>query len=206
MDCLDRTNVVQSVIGRKLLWKALSDSEIIQMPSQLGPFEKFQPEDLEKKFREVWSRNADVISVLYTGTNAMKTDFTRTGKRTKKGALMDGKYAITRYVKNNFYDGYNQNCIDLVTGKYKPKEHQYKKKSFNNFFYLVFLMLLMPFIIKYILDTLSQELFTHHQNTSSGKIKSNIFYYTVFGLSIFMLFKAITSNASKFIEKPILKH
>lgn len=206
MDCLDRTNVVQSVIARRLLWNALRDSEIIQIPGHLGPFEKFTSEELEKKFREVWSRNADVISILYTGTNAMKTDFTRTGKRTKKGALMDGKYAVTRWVKNNFYDGYNQNCVDLVTGKYKPKEHQYKKKPFNDFFYLVFLILCMPFVIKYILDTLDHELFAHHQNTSSGKVKSTIFYYTVFGLSIFMLFKAIGSNASKFIEKPILKH
>ena len=31
------------------------------------------------------------MSTLYAGTNALKTDFTRTGKRTVQGALTDGK-------------------------------------------------------------------------------------------------------------------
>jgi hypothetical protein len=44
------------------------------------------------------------MSILYTGTGAMKTDFTRTGKRTSKGALQDGKIALMRYVIGNFYD------------------------------------------------------------------------------------------------------
>ena len=54
--------------------------------SVLEPF----PDAIEDQFREMWTRNADVLSVLYTGTGALKTDFTRTGKRTKLGALKDG--------------------------------------------------------------------------------------------------------------------
>lgn len=57
------------------------------------PFEKFFPA-LEEAFREGWTMNADVISILYTGTPALKTDFTRTGKRTWKGALNDGRNSI----------------------------------------------------------------------------------------------------------------
>jgi len=45
------------------------------------------PYDLEKVFRDLWTKNADVMSFLYTGTGALKTDFTKTGKRTIKGAL-----------------------------------------------------------------------------------------------------------------------
>lgn len=52
-------------------------------PSPTGdPFQKF-PEKLEETFRAVWTRNADVMSILYSGTGALKTDFTRTGRRTK---------------------------------------------------------------------------------------------------------------------------
>jgi len=47
------------------------------------------------------------MSILYSGTGALKTDFTRTGKRTILGALNDGKNSLTRYFINNFYDGYN---------------------------------------------------------------------------------------------------
>jgi len=43
-------------------------------------------------------------------------------------------------VKGNFYDGYNQNCIDLVLGKYKPKNQEYKKQKVNNFFILAFVV------------------------------------------------------------------
>lgn len=48
------------------------------------------------------------MSILYSGTGALKTDFTRTGKRSTMGALNDGKNSITRYFINNFFDAYNQ--------------------------------------------------------------------------------------------------
>lgn len=44
-------------------------------------FERF-PDKFEEIFRDAWTNNANVISLLYSGTPALKTDFTRTGKRT----------------------------------------------------------------------------------------------------------------------------
>lgn len=46
------------------------------------------------------------MSIQYTGTPALKTDFTRTGKRTKAGAINDGINSVKRYFLNNFYDGH----------------------------------------------------------------------------------------------------
>ena len=57
------------------------------------------------------------MSYLYTGTPALKTDFTRTGARTYKGAMNDGINSITRYYINNFTDGYYQDCLDVCTSK-----------------------------------------------------------------------------------------
>ncbi len=71
------------------------------------------------------------MSFLYTGTGALKTDFTKTGKRTIKGALQDGKNSIERYFLNNLFDGHNQNCVDLLLGKLKPKQQNYKLQSVN---------------------------------------------------------------------------
>ena len=68
------------------------------------PFEKFSSVFLEDAFREGWTQNADQMSILYTGTPALKTDFTRTGKRTRKGAMMDGKNSLERYYINNYCD------------------------------------------------------------------------------------------------------
>ncbi|KAG0001692.1 hypothetical protein BGZ79_004302 [Entomortierella chlamydospora] len=61
----------------------------------------------------LWADNADVVSRAYSGTGALKNDFTRTGKRTKSGALRDLQNSIVRYVKNNFLDGARQDAYDL---------------------------------------------------------------------------------------------
>ena len=53
------------------------------------------------------------MSNAYSGTGALKTDATRTGKRTKQGVLKDGWNSVVRYVKNNYMDGPRQvrlNC------------------------------------------------------------------------------------------------
>ncbi|CRK26752.1 hypothetical protein BN1708_018267, partial [Verticillium longisporum] len=68
----------------------------------------------------MWADNADVVSCSYSGTGAMKTDVTRTGKRTKVGALQDGRIGVTRYFKNNFLDGPRQDSFDLFLGVYSP--------------------------------------------------------------------------------------
>ena len=69
----------------------------------------------------VWSEHADAISKAYSGTGALKTDFTRTGKRTKKGAFGDFYKGAMRYLKNNFFDGARQDAFDLITGVWTPE-------------------------------------------------------------------------------------
>lgn len=67
----------------------------------------------------MWADNADAVSTTYSGTGALKTDFTRTGQRTKAGAMQDLQNSLTRYVKNNFLDGIRQDGFDLFLGNYK---------------------------------------------------------------------------------------
>jgi hypothetical protein len=54
----------------------------------------------------------------YSGTGALKTDFTRTGKRTTVGALADLQNSIVRYIKNHYFDGTRQDAFDLIHGVY----------------------------------------------------------------------------------------
>lgn len=129
MDCLDRTNVVQSVISRYILLSWLVKLGIMTKSRNSGPFERL-PENLEEIFRNQWTKNADVISILYSGTPAMKTDFTATGKRTWKGSLKDGYNGVKRYFLGNFYDSkdqviifINKDFIDFGLGKLKPRKN-----------------------------------------------------------------------------------
>ena len=129
MDCLDRTNVVQSIFGRYMLFQQLSNEA-----KDLGPESKNEKlwSSLNEAFegtamtlpwgvgevahRLLWADNADAISRLYAGTPALKGDFTRTGKRTKKGALDDGMNSLQRYYLNNFLDADRQEGYDLLVG------------------------------------------------------------------------------------------
>lgn len=70
------------------------------------------------------------MSYLYTGTPALKTDFTRTGKRTHQGAFNDGVNAVTRYFINNFTDGYYHDCLDIATLRLVPEKSKLRKRSF----------------------------------------------------------------------------
>lgn len=108
MDCLDRTNVVQSVVSRWVLNRQLRDIGILGADEKFESFNQF-----ELMFRNVWADNADAVSCAYSGTGALKTDFTRTGNRTKAGALQDFQNSVVRYIKNNFLDGNRQDAYDL---------------------------------------------------------------------------------------------
>lgn len=113
MDCLDRTNVVQSLIARYVLEKQLFELGIFGKDNKITEFDEF-----EIAFKNIWADNADMIAHQYTGTGALKTDYTRTGKRTKWGLLQDGVNSMIRYYKNNFSDGFRQDGIDLILGNY----------------------------------------------------------------------------------------
>lgn len=107
IDCLDRTNVVQSMLARRSLQQVLEKLKIISPGQAIESIFV-----LDSLFKNVWADNADLVSVQYSGTGALKTDFTRTGKRSIQGALQDGINSLTRYVKNNFSDGFRQVFID----------------------------------------------------------------------------------------------
>ncbi|KAI9682058.1 MAG: hypothetical protein M1817_000112 [Caeruleum heppii] len=115
MDCLDRTNLVQSMLARWTINRMLMDVGVLQRGESADSDAAF--EDL---FRNVWADNADVVSKSYSGTGALKTDFTRTGERTKAGMLQDFNNSITRYVRNNFLDGPRQDAFDLFLGAHLP--------------------------------------------------------------------------------------
>ncbi|PVH16959.1 uncharacterized protein CXQ87_004517 [Candidozyma duobushaemuli] len=117
MDCLDRTNVVQSMLGRWVLQRQLELNNYLSSAGQ--PWELVDP-DFNLFFQSFWADNADAVSNAYSGTGALKTDYTRTGKRTKMGALQDLNNSITRYYLNNLRDGHRQDAYDLFLGNYRP--------------------------------------------------------------------------------------
>ncbi|XP_017060093.1 phosphatidylinositol-3-phosphatase SAC1 isoform X1 [Drosophila ficusphila] len=120
IDCLDRTNVVQSMLARRSLTTVLQKLGVLHVGQRV----ENSSAHFESLFKGVWADNADLVSLQYSGTCALKTDFTRTGKRTKAGALQDGKNSLMRYYLNNFADGQRQDSMDLFLGKYLINDNE----------------------------------------------------------------------------------
>ncbi|KAK1304418.1 Phosphoinositide phosphatase SAC7 [Acorus calamus] len=113
IDCLDRTNVTQSMIGRKMLEKQLQQMGTFGANDMLSAYPNF-----DASFKILWANHGDEISIQYSGTPALKGDFVRYGRRTIQGILNDGWNALARYYLNNFVDGTKQDAIDLLHGHY----------------------------------------------------------------------------------------
>ncbi|GIL91240.1 hypothetical protein Vretimale_18840 [Volvox reticuliferus] len=121
IDCLDRTNVVQGVLGRKALEAMLGAMGILSGGVRGSGSERGLPDafpEVEREFKILWADHGDAVSTQYAGTGAMKSGFTRTGKRTFGGVIDDGVKAVVRYYVNNFQDGRKQDAVDLFTGAY----------------------------------------------------------------------------------------
>ena len=129
MDSLDRTNVVQSVFGRYFLRLMLLDLNLTNVPPSKENISIEFIGDFEKKFKNLWADNGDNLAYTYSGTGAMKSDFVRTGKRTKMGALRDGYLTTKRLYINNLMDGYNQDCHDYFLGNININKDKLKSHS-----------------------------------------------------------------------------
>ncbi|CAO3623916.1 unnamed protein product [Cunninghamella echinulata] len=150
IDCLDRTNVVQTMLAKWMInkWESILSLKLSNDPLFI------------KAFNSAWADNADSLSIAYSSTRALKTDYTRFGKRTVLGLYNDFSNSLIRYIKNNYFDGDRQDAIDLFLGRfnrdnqdrietytiYAPKYALWKIQtapcllicSFSTFFWLLF--------------------------------------------------------------------
>ncbi|KAL3527288.1 hypothetical protein ACH5RR_011944 [Cinchona calisaya] len=113
IDCLDRTNVTQSMIGQKMMEFQLRRLGIFYAEETISTHPNF-----DESFKILWANHGDDISIQYSGTPALKGDFVRYGQRTIQGILKDGWNALMRYYLNNFCDGTKQDATDLLQGHF----------------------------------------------------------------------------------------
>ena len=116
----DRTGSSERSAGRSKATTTTTTTTTMLPPQYVRAF-RLRPltlpwSDGEISHRHLWADNADHISRLYAGTPALKGDYTRTGRRTKRGALDDGVNSLTRYYLNNFLDADRQEGMDLLVG------------------------------------------------------------------------------------------
>ncbi|KAG9323780.1 hypothetical protein KVV02_000833 [Mortierella alpina] len=107
LDCLDRTNVIQSNLSKEALESLLDN--LLPQDSRFG--------SLMLMHSELWADNGDMLSKIYTGTGALKSEVTRSGKMSFASMLGDATKSINRFYINNFQDKDRQEVIDVLLGK-----------------------------------------------------------------------------------------
>ncbi|XP_041376038.1 phosphatidylinositol-3-phosphatase SAC1-like [Gigantopelta aegis] len=194
MDCLDRTNVVQGMLAKEVLQEQLARFGVMESEQTITDGSVF-----DLIYKNVWADHADVISKQYAGTGALKTDFTRTGKRTGLGLIMDGLNSAVRYFKNNFQDGFRQDAIDLFLGNHIVEETEGVSepsplKVERDWKYyavpVIFLVAMAMFVISILLP---DEHFTE-----------NLMYILFWGTASAITLAVIVTYGQEFVDQPRL--
>ncbi|CAK7243531.1 MAG: Inositol-1,4,5-trisphosphate 5-phosphatase 1 [Sporothrix thermara] len=105
LDCLDRTNLIQTIISQ------------MAVEAFLHQHEEYAGADFWVRHSNLWADNGDALSKIYAGTGALKSSFTRHGKMSLAGAIADARKSATRLYINNFADKGRQNTIDMLLGR-----------------------------------------------------------------------------------------
>ncbi|EGG21606.1 putative phosphoinositide phosphatase [Cavenderia fasciculata] len=186
IDNLDRTNVVQSLFARTSLEK-------YQMAALKFPQTLITSSSFDHAFKNIWADNGDRLSTHYSGTGALKGDFTRTGKRNFAGVLRDGQNSVIRYYLNNFVDGFRQDAFDLFTGAYQINPEKLKNPKHSTPLVWVFLLLFFALVVYlFMIPTFSSGV-------------TNFIYFIIYW---FMIFFGVSSTMKRFnnnfIDRPKL--
>ncbi len=107
LDCLDRTNFIQSKIACDVLTTILSkcgfDIKTIFNADSITSATD-DPENTSRvvtALKNIWADNGDLISKHYTGTGSTHTNITRTGKRDFMGMMDHGWKSINRFYQQH---------------------------------------------------------------------------------------------------------
>ncbi|TWU78378.1 inositol polyphosphate 5-phosphatase [Metarhizium rileyi] len=105
LDCLDRTNLIQTLISQ------------MAVESFLAHRSDYAASDFWMRHSSLWADNGDSLSKIYAGTGALKSSFTRHGKMSLAGAMADMRKSVQRIYHNNFIDPSRQVTIDMLLGR-----------------------------------------------------------------------------------------
>ncbi|RMY60239.1 hypothetical protein D0865_01640 [Hortaea werneckii] len=106
LDCLDRTNLIQTIISQMAL------EIFLRQQGEGNP-----TSDFWARHGTLWADCGDALSKIYAGTGALKSSFTRSGKMSFAGMLADARKSAQRLYINNFEDKGRQNTIDMLLGR-----------------------------------------------------------------------------------------
>lgn len=139
IDCLDRTNLIQTKIAldvlNTILIKCGFDIQAVFKTSSIleAADDHLNTDQFIINLKNIWADNGDMISKHYTGTGSTHTNVTRTGKRDLMGMMDHGIKTLSRFYKQYMEDNFKQQVIDLILGEHTEtinlKEFEVRMKN-----------------------------------------------------------------------------
>ena len=122
LDCLDRTNVIETRISWLFLEKMFKylkfdDKEIQLLFNKQEKFFILSKNTFKENFKDIWAENGDRISIQYAGTASTITTVTKTGGHNLKGIITHGVATVSRFYQGTFEDQFKQECFDIFLQK-----------------------------------------------------------------------------------------
>lgn len=114
LDCLDRTNLIQSKIAYDIIGLILTKCgfdlmTLFENESLVAAADNAtNSHTMIVNLKNLWADNGDIISKHYTGTGSTHTNITRTGQRDLKGMMDHGLKSLGRFYKQYMEDNFKQ--------------------------------------------------------------------------------------------------
>ena len=126
LDCLDRTNVIQTRISWLVLqnmfkFLKLDNESLNNIFNTKENFFTMGNNQFKENFKNLWAENGDRLSIQYAGTSSTITTVTKTGGHSLMGLLQHGIATVSRLYQGNFEDKFKQECIDIFLQKGVPE-------------------------------------------------------------------------------------
>lgn len=121
LDCLDRTNLVQTILSQ------------MAIEAFLGHRGVYAESQFWQLHGGLWANNGDELSRAYAGTGALKSSYTRHSKMSIAGAFSDATKSVARAFNNNFVDDKKQITIDMLMGRQVGQEPVILYDPINDF-------------------------------------------------------------------------
>ncbi|KAJ5218889.1 Polyphosphoinositide phosphatase [Penicillium cinerascens] len=112
IDCLDRTNAAQFVIGKKALGHQLHALGVIE-----GTTVEYDT-DAVNLFNDMWQDHGDTIAIQYGGSHLVNTMATYRKINQWSSHSRDMVESFKRYYNNSFLDAQRQEAYNLFLGNY----------------------------------------------------------------------------------------
>lgn len=110
LDCLDRTNMVQSYIVKRTV-------DLFVRNYLLRSDVTYDAGIFHEALNSLWADNGDQLSRIYARSDAIKSSYGRLGKFTLSSFVEDFKNTARRFYSNNFAEKSRQQAIDTFLGK-----------------------------------------------------------------------------------------